>query len=140
MFGEVMEIVAGRRCASQPARLAGFRRRRVRGAVYPALVPDAGETLEGVLWQGLDGPALARIDRFEGAIYERPALDVTLGSGERRGAFVYLLRPEHRSLAGDAPWDEVDFRQRHLRDYLVACRAFVREAEDAGSAARRRPV
>lgn len=122
-----MEVVAGRRFAAQPAALAGFRRRLVRGAVYPAVVPAAGERIEGVLWAGLDRAALARIDRFEGSLYERPELSVELAQGERCAAYVYVLRPEQLALATDAPWDETEFRARHLHDYLVTCRAFARE-------------
>ena len=125
-----MEVVAGRRFARRPAELTGFRRRRVRDAVYPGLLPAPGETVEGVLWEGIDARALARIDRFEGPLYERPELRVALGAGESCLAFVYLLRPEHRALALDIPWDEAEFRERHLRDYLVACRAFVRELRE----------
>jgi Gamma-glutamyl cyclotransferase, AIG2-like len=128
MLGEVMESVVGRRFAEQPAVLAGYRRRLLRGAVYPAVVPAATESVSGVLWSGLDLAALAKLDLFEGALYERPALPVTLTSGERCDAFVYVLRPEHRSLATDALFEEADFRARHLRDYLAACRAFARES------------
>lgn len=127
MLPEVMEIVAGRLFARSPARLRGYRRRLLRGAVYPAVVPAAGETTAGVLWEGLDRAALARIDRFEGELYERPRLRVETASGEERAAFVYVLRPEQRALATDAAWDESDFRARHLDDYLAACRAFARE-------------
>ncbi len=102
--------------------------------MYPAVVPAASESVEGVLYEGLDLPALAKLDRFEGAFYARPELRVTLASGESCPAFVYVLRPEHASLATDAPWDEAEFRARHLRDYLVACRAFVRELGDGSSA------
>jgi hypothetical protein len=128
MLPEVMEAVAGRRFPCEPAALAGHRRRQVRGEVFPAAFAAPGETLEGVLWRGLDAAALARIDRFEGELYERPALPVALAGGGRATAFVYLLRAEHRALASDAPWSEAEFRARHLSAYLAGCRAFAREA------------
>lgn len=136
MLTEVMEIVAGRRFASRRAELPDYGRRRLSGAIYPGLVPAAGETTAGVLWEGLDAPALARIDRFEGPLYERPELAVTLAPGERCAAFVYVLRPEHRALAREGAWEEADFRARHLDAYLATCRAFAREsgAGGAGSA------
>jgi gamma-glutamylcyclotransferase (GGCT)/AIG2-like uncharacterized protein YtfP len=134
MLAEVMEIVAGRRFAARRAELPGYRRRLLRDAVYPGLVPAAGETVEGVLWEGVDPHALARIDRFEGALYERPELRVSVAPGESCAAFVYLLRPEHRALATDSAWREDDFRERHLRGYLAACRAFAQELRDDRSA------
>jgi gamma-glutamylcyclotransferase (GGCT)/AIG2-like uncharacterized protein YtfP len=130
MLAEVMEIVAGRRFTARRATLAGYRRRLLRGRVYPGLLPVAGESVEGVLWEDLDPPALARIDRFEGSLYERPELRVTLASGESCAAFVYLLRPEQRALASDAAWHEAEFRERHLSAYLAECRAFASELGD----------
>jgi gamma-glutamylcyclotransferase (GGCT)/AIG2-like uncharacterized protein YtfP len=127
MLAEVMDVVVGRRFAAQPAVLPGYRRRLVRGAVYPAVVPAPSESVAGVLLEGLDPSALARLDRFEGPLYARPELRVTLAGGESRSAFVYVLRPEHASLLSDAPWDEAAFRAEHLREYLAACRAFVLE-------------
>ena len=120
MLAEVMEVVAGRRFPQQRAVLAGYRRRLLRGVVYPGIVPAASESVEGVLFEGLDPPALTRLDRFEDVIYERRELRVTVASGESLAAFVYVLRPEHASHLTDAPWDEAEFRVRHLRDYLVA--------------------
>ena len=130
MLAEVMELVAGRLFARRAAALAGFRRLGLREQVYPALVPVRGETLDGVLWEALDPPALARIDRFEGPLYERQRLPVEVANGEIRSAFVYVLRPEHAGLLTDAAWDEATFRARHLADFLVACRAFVGELRD----------
>jgi gamma-glutamylcyclotransferase (GGCT)/AIG2-like uncharacterized protein YtfP len=127
MLPEVMELVAGRTFAKRAALLRGYQRRLVRGEVFPALVPAVGETVTGVLWEGLDAAKLARIDRFEGAAYERPRLVVETARGEARDAFVYLLRPEHHALASDASWDEADFRERHLAGYLALCRVFARE-------------
>ena len=130
MLAEVMEIVAGRRFAARGATLAGYRRRLLRGRVYPGLLPAAGESVEGVLWEDVDPRALARIDRFEGEPYERRELGMTLASGESCAAFVYLLRPEHHALATDAAWHEAEFRARHLLAYLADCRAFARELDD----------
>jgi gamma-glutamylcyclotransferase (GGCT)/AIG2-like uncharacterized protein YtfP len=127
MLPEVMEIVAGQRFAVRPAQLRGWRRRRLHGAVYPAVVPAAGETTVGVLCEGLDAATLARLDRFEGEPYERRLLRVVPGSGAEREAFVYVLRPERHALLSDEPWDEVDFRAQHLATYLAGCRAFACE-------------
>jgi len=123
MLGEVMELVAGRRFPQRAAALHGYQRHRLRGEVYPAIVPAAAARVEGVLWEDLDRTALGRIDRFEGAFYERRQQVVVLDSGERRPAYVYVLRSEHQARVLEPDWDEVEFRARHLRDYLAACRA-----------------
>jgi hypothetical protein len=127
MLPEVMEIVAGPGLARQRARLDGFRRRCLRGAVYPGLVPAGGERTEGQLWEGLDARMLERVDRFEGDLYERSLHAVELAGGMAREAFVYGLRPAEFERAGPSPWDEDHFRKHHLTAYLRGCRAFARE-------------
>ena len=134
MFAEVMEIVAGCRPESRVAVLMGFRRGRLRGRLYPGLVRDAAAQTHGVLWEGLESTELARIDRFEGALYERQRCEVVLGSGERRAAFVYVLGPSpQRAQLLELDWDEAEFRARHLTGYLADCRAFARELEGASA-------
>jgi len=127
MLPEVMEIVAGPGLARRAAQLDGFRCRRLRGAVYPGLVPAVGERTEGQLWEGLDARTLQRIDRFEGNLYERSLHAVELAGGMLGAAFVYVLRPAEYERAGPSPWDEGDFRANHLAAYLRGCRAFARE-------------
>jgi gamma-glutamylcyclotransferase (GGCT)/AIG2-like uncharacterized protein YtfP len=127
MLPEVMEIVGGAGLRGEPARIAGFRCRALRGTVYPGLLPEQGVVTPGVLWRGLDERALARVDRFEGELYERRS-----ALAEREGeaaceAWVYVLRPAGQGLVLDAPWDEADFRARHLAPYLRGCRSFARE-------------
>jgi hypothetical protein len=126
MLPEVMEIVAGRRLVSRAAVLSGYERRALRGEVYPGIAPASGARVAGVLWEGLDATALARIDRFESEIYERVACEVEAGRGARRGAEVYVLAPAHRARLLAHDWDEAEFRRRHLADYLVGCREFAR--------------
>jgi hypothetical protein len=127
MLPEVTALVAGPGLEAVPARLAGYRRCRLRGAVYPGLLPVAGALTEGVLWRGLDARSLARVDRFEGELYVRALVGVEVAGGVVREAFVYVLSAVHRALACEAPWDEREFRALHLDAYLAACRAFARE-------------
>jgi len=124
-----MELVAGRRLEPRAAVLAGFRRGRLRGQLYPGLVPDAAARVAGVLWEGLDPAALARIDRFEGALYERQRCEVAPAAGARCAAYVYVLATAHRARLLEGDWDEAEFRTHHLSDYLAACRAFARELD-----------
>lgn len=127
MLPEVMEIVAGARLASEAATLADFRAGPLRGVVYPGLVPEAGTTTRGVLWRGLDRARLGRIDRFEGDLYARHTLAVSVADGTPREAFVYVIRPGARDLVGAGAWDVESFRARELEAYLSGCRAFASE-------------
>ena len=127
MLPEVMELVGGAALRREPARLGGFRCGALRGAVYPGLVPEAGAVTRGVLWSGLDERVVARVDRFEGELYERRSTSVEREVGVACEAWVYVLRPGGRGLLLDAPWDEAGFRARHLTAYLRGCRGFAHD-------------
>jgi gamma-glutamylcyclotransferase (GGCT)/AIG2-like uncharacterized protein YtfP len=69
---ERVVAVTGRRFASRPARLDGWRRVLPRRG-YPYLVPDAGAGVDGRVLEGLDDAGLAALDRYEdaGRLYHR---------------------------------------------------------------------
>jgi gamma-glutamylcyclotransferase (GGCT)/AIG2-like uncharacterized protein YtfP len=131
MLREVMEALVGRAFEGRNATLRGYRRRLLRGEVYPAVTVDLRERTDGMLYAGLERSVLERLDRFEGPPYERRLLPVLLADGSTLDAFVYVLRPEHEALLSDGPWDEASFRAQHLRHYLAACRSFARAAVGA---------
>ena len=118
---EVMDAVAGERDASVPARLDGWERVCVRGAVYPGARAAASASIDGVLWLDLGDDALTRLDRFEGEMYQRRAVRVATADGAR-SAQAYVVPPAYAHLLDDAPWDVERFRREHLARYLEHCR------------------
>jgi len=114
---EVMETAAGRRFGAIPARLPDHGAYRVRGADYPGLLPRPGSQVEGLLWQGLDGAAFARLDRYEGELYVRRRVRVLTERGARI-AWTYLVRPARRGQLSEEPWDYAEFRERRLARLL----------------------
>jgi gamma-glutamylcyclotransferase (GGCT)/AIG2-like uncharacterized protein YtfP len=121
LVAEVMEAVAGGRFAGVAARLDGFERVCVRGAVYPGARAVDASSIDGVLWLDVSDAALVRLDRFEGEIYERRIVSVATADGPR-DAQVYLVTPAHHHLLDTAPWDLERFRREHLARYLEHCR------------------
>jgi len=61
--------------------LENYQVRRVKGALYPLLVPAAGETAIGLLATNLDRQAIQMLDQFEGQHYNRSALQVYTAAG-----------------------------------------------------------
>lgn len=118
----VLEAVTGRRYVAKPARLPGFRRRRLVGRTYPGVVPDAEATTPGVLVAGIPEADWAVLDRFEGEPYERCTAAVALDDGSKTEAFVYQLRAEWHSLMGPEHFDLEAFRERDLDGFLAECR------------------
>ena len=61
--------------------LKNYQVRRVKGALYPLLVPAAGEKATGLLATSLDRLAIQMLDQFEGHHYNRSALQVCTAAG-----------------------------------------------------------
>jgi gamma-glutamylcyclotransferase (GGCT)/AIG2-like uncharacterized protein YtfP len=119
-FPAVMRAVTGRSFPHERARLDGWVRLRIRGADYPGIRPRAGASTPGTLWRDLDADSLARLDRFETALYERLVLPVRTASGESLDAQVYAIRSEHRRELSNQPWDRARFARESLAAFVRA--------------------
>lgn len=118
MYADIFTAVAGQHCVGYSARLVGYRRSQVRGQRYPGIRPDADGAVTGVLYRGLCGDALARLDDFEGAEYCRETLTISTADGELELAECYVFRPQYyyRLLACD--WDEKEFERVGKREFV----------------------
>lgn len=97
----LIEHLIGRRPALRPATLVGWRAARLRGRVYPGLLPGgaaSGHVLD------VDDGELAVLEAFEGPQYQRIAVRVAVGDAEV-DADAWRLREEHAHLADDDDWD-----------------------------------
>ena len=100
--------------------LAGYARRRVRDAVYPAIVacPDARTT--GLLVEGLEPYLWARLDTFEGDGYERQVVTVERAAdGVLLAAQTYIAAPAAVHALLDEIWSPAEFRAADLQRYLA---------------------
>jgi len=136
----VMEAVTGRRFPACEASVQGFARQQLRGRVFPGAIESPGSLLAGRLYEDVDQGTLARLDRFEGRLYERRAVRAQLAAGGERLAELYLLAEQGRGQLLAEPWDRDTFVRLHLGSYLESCAAFRAEDEarqrrrDAGAA------
>ncbi|THF60660.1 gamma-glutamylcyclotransferase family protein [Pseudothauera rhizosphaerae] len=105
MCGDIMTPVAGAAFPAAPAVLHGYARHPVRDEAYPAIVSSPGASVSGLLYRGLDATALQRLDAFEGEMYERSPVEVTLPDGSRVPAQTYVFRPAHAHLLLPGEWD-----------------------------------
>ncbi len=117
MAEPVMRSVCGHSFASTPATLHDFRRRRVSGEVYPAIIPCPGDQVEGALYCGLNATQLASLDVFEGTMYRRVMVDVVTGSGWR-SAQTYIMSPAYRHALTDEPWSLDGFLSEGFGDFI----------------------
>lgn len=117
MFAEVMQRVTGNRFDAEAAKLPGYARYCLRDEVYPGLVWEAGAETHGVLYTGIDAQSLAKLDAFEGELYERISVTVQVGDDEVMAA-VYCIAPAHRSRLLPRPWQADEFNREHKQAFM----------------------
>ncbi len=117
MVPSVMLEVTGRTLSGEPARLQAHARYRMRGAVYPGIVEEAGAVTDGLLFRDLDAITWQRLDEFEDRIYDRVIVSCALpASGRIESAYVYRVR--QRGVLSAEPWSLDTFVAQHLDEYL----------------------
>lgn len=118
MVPEVMRRVCGYAGTDEPALLHDFRRRRIRGEVYPAIVACVGEAVGGIVYRGVSDTQLVALDRFEGEMYRREVVTVAVGLRTLPAA-AYTLAPGFRHLLSDVPWRLEEFMAEGLGRFLA---------------------
>jgi gamma-glutamylcyclotransferase (GGCT)/AIG2-like uncharacterized protein YtfP len=109
MCPDIMEEVSGSRLEGGAATVRGYRCACVTGEDYPALVPEEGGRVGGVVYFDVPEAAWERLERFEGEMYARQCVEVELESGERVTAAAYVVRPEHLSVTEAHDWSFAEF-------------------------------
>ncbi|MDX1693400.1 MAG: gamma-glutamylcyclotransferase family protein [Ketobacteraceae bacterium] len=101
---EVIESITGMTMQGQAAELQGYSCYRVKNAVYPGIIRSAGGKVPGTLFGGLHSTALARLDRFEGELYDRVVVPVIDDQGQTRKAWAYVIKTGCQHLLTREPW------------------------------------
>jgi len=109
MCADIMAEVVGAQLRSTPAVLRGYRRFLVRDEHYPGVMADAGGMVTGLVYHGVTGEGWARLDRFEGAMYDRKTVPVRLVDETHIMADCYIFRSAFTHLLTRTEWDYVVF-------------------------------
>lgn len=95
--------------AARPANLAGYVRHPVAGETYPGMIPSPEDEVQGRLYLDLPPAAWPRLDRFEGEMYKRQAVNVRLEDGSEVEAEAYVFRPEFVGRLATGEWNFAAF-------------------------------
>ena len=124
MCEDIMVEVSGCRLPFESGKINGYSRRSVRGEHYPALVPDDSGCVEGIVYLDVPQSAWERLDRFEGKMYIRQAVNIELTDGRMLPGLAYVVRPEYVEHLESDEWDFENFLkngkahfQREYRGY-----------------------
>lgn len=117
MFDDIFLGVTSTSPERVRARLTHWSRHGLRDREYPGAIPDPGgeHFIDGVLWLNLTESALAALDQFEGAEYERIRVQVDGNDATRYDAWVYRwLLPQ--AICGS--WSQQTFELRHRQTFV----------------------
>jgi len=119
MDPDILSIVLGRRLAEHervPAILHGYTRLVVKDESYPALRPEPGGKVHGLLVEHLDEDEGRRICFFEGEEFRLEEHEVELADGERRRAVAFILTEDYAT--EHQHWDLGHWRAAYKSGFL----------------------
>ncbi|DBB07818.1 TPA: hypothetical protein ACH3X3_009227 [Trebouxia sp. C0006] len=122
---EIVKILLNRNPESHPATVKGYSRYRIRGRVYPAILPTTpSDELTGMVLCGLSEREFEILDEYEDEDYFRTKVTaLEQDTGKEVPADIYVWKDSLRSeLYGT--WDYDEFRRLHLKEYMVMCEGF----------------
>lgn len=113
-----MQALIGRIPPSKAAQLVGFRTGLVARADFPGIVPCPDAVTTGLLLGSLNAEDLARLDAYEGELYQRVSIQVQTVSGPC-SAWVYQIVPWARDRVTREPWTIEGYRALKGRTRLT---------------------
>lgn len=109
MCPDIMTEVSSLQRSATFATLCGYRRLRVKGEDYPALVPDTAGLVTGVIYRDITEAAWTLLDRFEGEMYARVGAQVELADGTIAAAQTYVINRCFGACLEEVEWNFAEF-------------------------------
>jgi gamma-glutamylcyclotransferase (GGCT)/AIG2-like uncharacterized protein YtfP len=107
------------------AQLRGFQRRGVQDETYPCLIPGSHEDIvDGIIYLHITTTDMARLDAFEGDLYERQTVTCVDTAQRSYDAEVYVLKARYRLVATHTAWDVRWFATAGLTQFLGTYHGF----------------
>lgn len=120
LFPEIWRRVVPREFDAMPAAVRGFRVRRAAGELFPVmLAAGADDEVAGLVFFDVDAATIALLDQYESELYDRVAVEATLGDGRRVPCEAYVLPDSRARFASDERWTPQWFREHALDRYLA---------------------
>ena len=117
MCEDIFQEVAGIIRQPLPAELVGYRRLKVSGEHYPAMIPTEGCCVQGAIYKEVTHSAWNKLDAFEGEFYIRKTVTVTLNNGQTRVAQAYIVHPDFQHQLLKEEWDFSEFLKKQKADF-----------------------
>ncbi|KXZ48720.1 hypothetical protein GPECTOR_25g302 [Gonium pectorale] len=118
MADEVVRLLIKRVPASKPAVLKGYTRYKVKGQVFPAIVPSKDARVEGKVLLDLSDKELHVLDVYEAEEYYRATVTPVLEDGTELTADVYVWKDQYSHNLNPEPWSYDEWREKHLSAWV----------------------
>ena len=126
MCPDIMREVSGFQFTGIHGILDGYCRLSIKGEIYPAVIPDGESTVDGVVYKNVSHMAWSRLDRFEGKLYKRQSVMISLNDGNSLKSETYVLRPEFINILENTEWDFTSFLKSNKKHFISEYRGFSR--------------
>jgi gamma-glutamylcyclotransferase (GGCT)/AIG2-like uncharacterized protein YtfP len=122
---EVVYVLLNRVPDHVSAVLSGFHRFRLKGRVYPTILPDGTGKVNGKVLKGITDDELKMLDEFEDVEYDRKTVEVMLtDTSEKLQVETYVWKnKDDPDLYGE--WDFEEWRQHDKEDFVTATKKFL---------------
>ena len=125
MFDRVWSKVVGGVYKKSGATLYGYKRRKIRGAIYPALLPGTeADYVDGTIYLNVCRSDTKILDEFEGEQYQKEMAECELSDGSSIIASVYVFKEKYRDLIKDEEWDPAWFSEVAIHLFLTEYEGF----------------
>lgn len=125
MCPDIMTEVSGLQRPVTFATLRGYRRLRVKGEDYPALVPDMVGLVTGVIYRDITEAAWILLDRFEGEMYARVGAQVELADGTVAAVQTYVVNGGFGACLEEVEWDFAEFLDSGKERFRMSYRGYL---------------
>jgi len=125
MFYRVWSKVVGGNYEKVGARLYGYKRRKIRGEIYPTVLPGtSGDYVDGIIYLNVSKSDVKTLDTFEEKYYQKEMAECGLSDGGTIAAWVYVCKERYRNLVEDEPWDPVWFSEDGICTFFARYEGF----------------
>ena len=125
MFERIWSNVVTGLYEMSDATLCGYKRRKIKDEIYPALLPGTKEDFVfGKLYFNVAKKDIAKLDRFEGEYYQRKIEECMVSDGSSAAAFVYIINERYNYLIEDEDWDPDWFSKMGIDLFISSYRGF----------------
>ncbi|KAJ0230855.1 AIG2-like protein B [Hirschfeldia incana] len=120
---DVVKVMLDRTPEIISVTLPGFKRFRLKGRLYPCVIPCEGGEVHGKVLMGLSDKELANLDAVEGNEYEKVTVEVD--NSEKMTVNTYIWINKHDSdMYGE--WDFEEWKQLHKPKFMETIKEIIK--------------